>query len=78
MIFVKKYLIVVHGEDLSEPLVRHMNAHNLDEAFELICPLAELHFYGKYRVDIYLKTMFNFSIKHLLYSIEINEDEEED
>ncbi len=74
MKFIKKYLIVVHDETLSDPLVRHMNAHDIDEAVGLIYPLAEEYFHGKFRIDVYRKTIFNFSIKHLLHLIELNED----
>ena len=73
MKFVKKYLIVAHDENLSDPLVRYINAHDLDEAWELAFPLAEEYFNGNFRIDIYRKTLFNFTIKHLLYSIELNE-----
>ena len=72
MKFVNKYLIVVHDESLSDPLVRYMNAHNVDEAEELIFPLAEEYFHCKFRIDIYLKTLFG--LKHVYNSIESNED----
>ena len=72
MKFVKKYLIVVHDETLSDPLVRYMNAHNVDEAEELIFPLAEEYFNNKFRIDIYIKTIF--SMKHVYSSIELNDD----